>query len=411
MAGDDHALDLGSALIDLSDLGITHHALHGILTGVAVAAEQLHGTTGHVGSGIGSEQLGHGGIHGVGLVVLLLHGSGVDQELSSLHPGVHLGQLELGVLELGDTLTELDTLLGVLDGLLHGALAQTQSLRGDTDTAAVQSLHGDLEALTLLAQHTVLGDDAVLENQVTGGAATDTHLLLVLTLREAGVGLFHHEGGDLLHGTATLVGGLTGDGDDDEGISHVAVGDEALGAVEDVVLAGLVQYSGGLLALCVGTGAGLGQAESTDLLAGQQVRQILLLLSLGTVLKNGSAAQRGMSGNDNGRRGGGRNASSSSRGGSRNGGYGEGNASGRGGRKPYASKEGGNDSASHAPKEARKGGKSAKPTREERGYSEARGPKKKEDWKKFFQDDNKGFRDEEPDFSEEGWAMRKPRNK
>ena len=117
------------------------------------------------------------------------------------------------------------------------------------------------------------------------------------------------------------------------------------------------------------------------------------------------------SGNDNGRRGGGRNASSSSRGGSRNGGYGEGNASGRGGRKPYASKEGGNDSASHAPKEARKGGKSAKPTREERGYSEARGPKKKEDWKKFFQDDNKGFRDEEPDFSEEGWAMRKPRNK
>ena len=233
-------------------------------------------------------------------MVLLLHGSGVDQELSSLHPGVHLGQLELGVLELGDTLTELDTLLGVLDGLLHGALAQTQSLRGDTDTTAVQRLHGDLEALALLAQHTILGDDAVLEDQVAGGAAADTHLLLVLTLSEAGVGLFHHEGGNLLHGTATLIGGLTGDGDDDEGISHVAVGDEALGAVEDVVLAGLVQYSGGLLALSVGTGAGLGQAERTDLLAGQQVRQILLLLSLGAVLENGSAAQRGMSGNDNG---------------------------------------------------------------------------------------------------------------
>ena len=188
--------------------------------------------------------------------------------LSSLHPGVHLGQLELGVLELGDTLAELDALLGVLDGLLHGALAQTQSLRGDTDTAAVQRLHGDLEALALLAQHTVLGDDAVLENQVAGGAAADTHLLLMLALSEAGVGLFHDEGGDLLHGTATLVGGLAGDGDDDEGIGHVAVGDEALGAVEDVVLAGLVQYSGGLLALRVGTGAGLGQAESTDLLAG-----------------------------------------------------------------------------------------------------------------------------------------------
>ena len=58
-----------------------------------------HIAGGHIGSGLGGKQLGHGGVHGVGLVVLLLHGSGVDQELSSLHPGVHLGQLELGVLE------------------------------------------------------------------------------------------------------------------------------------------------------------------------------------------------------------------------------------------------------------------------------------------------------------------------
>jgi ATP-dependent RNA helicase DeaD len=47
-----------------------------------------------------------------------------------------------------------------------------------------------------------------------------------------------------------------------------------------------------------------------------------------------------------------------------------------------------------------------KPSREERGYTAARGPKKKDDWKKFFNGD---FHDEEPDFSEEGWAMRTPR--
>ena len=43
-----------------------------------------------------------------------------------------------------------------------------------------------------------------------------------------------------------------------------------------------------------------------------------------------------------------------------------------------------------------------KPSREERGYSNERG--KKEDWQQFFKGDA-------PDFSEEGWAKRKPRNK
>jgi len=46
--------------------------------------------------------------------------------------------------------------------------------------------------------------------------------------------------------------------------------------------------------------------------------------------------------------------------------------------------------------------KPSKPSREDRGYDSARGPKKKEDWKQFFKED-------EPDFSEEGWARRKPK--
>lgn len=46
-----------------------------------------------------------------------------------------------------------------------------------------------------------------------------------------------------------------------------------------------------------------------------------------------------------------------------------------------------------------KGEGRTKPSREERGYTSKRGPKKKDDWKQFF----------EPDFSEEGWARRKPK--
>ena len=52
-----------------------------------------------------------------------------------------------------------------------------------------------------------------------------------------------------------------------------------------------------------------------------------------------------------------------------------------------------------------------KPSREERGYTGKRGPMKKDDWKQFFQQDERPLRGSEPDFSEEGWARRKPKRK
>ena len=52
--------------------------------------------------------------------------------------------------------------------------------------------------------------------------------------------------------------------------------------------------------------------------------------------------------------------------------------------------------------------KKAKPSREERGYTAARGPKHKDDWKQFFQHDNdRPLKGEIPDFAKEGWAKRK----
>ena len=56
--------------------------------------------------------------------------------------------------------------------------------------------------------------------------------------------------------------------------------------------------------------------------------------------------------------------------------------------------------------------KEGKPSREERGYTAARGKKyTKDDWKQFFepQGNGKDLVGEEPDFSEEGWARRIPK--
>lgn len=63
--------------------------------------------------------------------------------------------------------------------------------------------------------------------------------------------------------------------------------------------------------------------------------------------------------------------------------------------------------------------KRTKPSREERGYTNARGKVyKKEDWMQFLNPDSKkqspdsdGLRGEAPDFSEEGWARRFPKKK
>ncbi len=83
------------------------------------------------------------------------------------------------------------------------------------------------------------------------------------------------------------------------------------------------------------------------------------------------------------------------------------------GRKEESSKQESRKSAkaSKAEKEPKKE-KKAKPSREERGYTNARGPKKKDDWKQFFAPENsKWLKGPEPDFEEEGWARRKPKKK
>ena len=67
-----------------------------------------------------------------------------------------------------------------------------------------------------------------------------------------------------------------------------------------------------------------------------------------------------------------------------------------------SSRNGNRDRKAKDSSSAKGGAKKEKPSREDRGYSDARGPLKKDDWKQFF-------KDEEPDFSEEGWARRKPK--
>ena len=61
-----------------------------------------------------------------------------------------------------------------------------------------------------------------------------------------------------------------------------------------------------------------------------------------------------------------------------------------------------------AKKAAKEKAAKAKPSREERGYTKARG--RKDDWKQFFMQDN-DLKGEAPDFNEEGWAKKSKKKK
>ena len=146
---------------------------------------------------------------------------------------------------------------------------QCQSLRSNADTAAVQGSHGQLEALAAHAQHTILRDTAILEDQLAGGRTTDAHLILSLADGEARIGALNDESRAQLGGTALLIQNAVGDSDDDKDISETGVSDEDLGAIQDPAV--ILFLGNGLLTLCIGTSARLGQAESAQPLAAAQL--------------------------------------------------------------------------------------------------------------------------------------------
>jgi len=66
-AGNDDALNMAGAFVDLQALDVSVVALNGIFVGVAAIAVQQHGLIGGAHGGFGGEELGNGGGSGGGL--------------------------------------------------------------------------------------------------------------------------------------------------------------------------------------------------------------------------------------------------------------------------------------------------------------------------------------------------------
>src|SRR4051795_5874677 len=112
VAGDDDALDLVRALVDLRDLRVAHHALDGVLGDVAIAAEDLHRLDRHEHRRVGGEELGHRAVLAQLRVVAVGQRAGLVEQLARRgRPRLHLRELELDSLQLVDRLAEGDPLL------------------------------------------------------------------------------------------------------------------------------------------------------------------------------------------------------------------------------------------------------------------------------------------------------------
>src|SRR5215510_11869540 len=92
IAGDHDLLDLGRALADLHELGVTVVALDRQLAHVAHAAVNLHGAVGAEGRGLRGIELGHRGFDGEGQAMILAPACVVHEMTGALEAHPHVGE-------------------------------------------------------------------------------------------------------------------------------------------------------------------------------------------------------------------------------------------------------------------------------------------------------------------------------
>ena len=188
---------------------------------------------------------------------VLPHGRLEREEARRLDARGHVGEGELDGLELGDDLSEGHPLFGVPEGRLVGALSAAEGERGDGDAPAVEDLERVREPVPHLAQAVLVGEEAVLEDELARIGGAEAELVLLLAVLEARRPLLHDEGG-----AAVVRVALVGEGDDHGDVAHRGVGAEGLGPVEDPAVA--LADRRGLEASGVGPGARLREGPRAD---------------------------------------------------------------------------------------------------------------------------------------------------
>ncbi|MEY3262096.1 MAG: hypothetical protein RLZZ620_1147 [Pseudomonadota bacterium] len=255
-------MNIVGALVGVHRLQVRHVAHHRVLVEDAVGAVDVAGGAGDLQGDVDVVHLGQGDLLGDELA-LVLDAAGVQrQELALRDLAEHPGELHLNELERRDGLVELDAGLGVLDGRVVTGHRRAERAPGDAKAGVVEARERPTEALHA-GEQAILGDAAVLEDELGGDRGLQGVFAVHLRRGEARVTLLDDEAADL------AVELRPDHGDMRQG----AVGDPHLRAVEHVAVAvidGLGQH-----AARVRAEVGLGEAEAADHAAGGHLGEVL----------------------------------------------------------------------------------------------------------------------------------------
>src|ERR1017187_351678 len=290
---DNHTLHLGGPFVNLGDLGVTISPLHWIGLRETIPPVNLDRPACHPGGSLRGEQLRHRRLRGVGAAVVLAPCSAIHQEPRGVNLSGHISNHKLNSFQTRNRLAELDTLLRVGDRRIKRSLGYAHRLRADSDPAAIECLHGDLEPVALPAEKRILGNAAVSKVERRRPGRADPHLPLPLADGEPWGVLFDDEGADpscpMRHVSLCR---------DDIHIGEPAVGNEDLRAIEDVLIA--AQHGRGGARRCICSRGGLGKSKGRQADAGRQVMEVAVLLSLGSEREDRGGAEGGVAGHYDG---------------------------------------------------------------------------------------------------------------
>src|SRR5262249_22399965 len=161
-------------------------ALDAVVGDVAGAAMDLHGAVGDPAHHLGGVELAAAGLHGDELAGVAAAGGIQHHGAGGVGLGLAVGEHGLHELEVRDRAAELLALHGIGEAVADQPLGHADADGGDAEPAAVEHLHGGLEALPLLAADQLTGGHAaVLKDDVAGVAAALAHLAVGLAKREA----------------------------------------------------------------------------------------------------------------------------------------------------------------------------------------------------------------------------------
>ena len=215
----------------------------------------------------------------------------VEEHLGDGRLGLAFGELELGVLELDDLLAERLALLDVID---RSAPARAPSSRRRARATISRSCGSSFMSWSKPCPSSVpsrfsAGSVTSSKNSSDVSAESRPSFLSLRPRRKPGASSVS----TTISETPLAPLLRVGLGDDDDQVGVLAVGDEGLGAVEHIAVAGLLDR-GGPHALQVGAGAGLAHGDGADQFAGRELRQPALLLLLGAVVQDVGRDDAGM---------------------------------------------------------------------------------------------------------------------